>query len=85
MRKCKLTVLLMFQDKIIKFNHGLAKMNAAFDSIADYKKEVSDLVPEKKTCITQVQEHIENVEKQRQDYILVRDILFSGARLYTGA
>ena len=46
-------------------------MNEAFDSIASFKKDMSDLIPKKNAAISAVQEHIENVEKQRQDYIRV--------------
>ena len=54
-----------------KYDAGLAKMNAAFRTIAEYRREVSELVPRHQSALQVVKDHVEAVEVQRQDYIQV--------------
>ena len=46
-------------------------MNEAFDSIAEYKREVSNLVPRHQGALAAVKEHVQCVEMQREEYIKV--------------
>ena len=46
-------------------------MDEAFESIAEFKKQVADLMPKKRKAIELVNDHVVNVESQRQQYIEV--------------
>ena len=59
------------RDSIERYESGLGRMDEAFESIAAMKKEVTDLLPRKRTAQSQVNDHVQNVEKQRQEYIAV--------------
>lgn len=60
-----------FQAKMEKHEAGLAKMNVAFDSIASFRREVSDLVPKHRAALAEVKDHVDFVEIQREEYIKV--------------
>ena len=62
----------MFQSKIFKFESSLGKVNEAYDSIASYKREVSNLFPRHQKALAKVKEHVECVEVQREQYKQVR-------------
>ena len=65
------------RDSIERYESGLGRMDEAFESIAAMKKEVTDLMPRKRNAQQQVNEHVQNVEKQRLEYIEVRLVKFS--------
>lgn len=64
------------QIKYKKYESTLGKMNEAFDTISEYKREVSDLVPRHQRALSIVKEHVETVEIQREQYIQVRYFKF---------
>ena len=54
-----------------KFDSSLDKLNSVFSSINMYRREVSDLVPKHSHAVTRVNDHVSNVEEERQQYIEV--------------
>ena len=46
-------------------------MNEAFGSISEFKREVSDLSPQHKKATDEIKDLVEQVEAQKQDYIVV--------------
>lgn len=46
-------------------------MNEAFGSIDEFKREVSDLSPKHKDAVDKIKDLVEQVEAQKQDYIVV--------------
>ena len=67
------------RDSIERYESGLGRMDEAFESIAAMKKEVTDLMPRKRNAQQQVNEHVQNVEKQRLEYIEVRFVKCSSS------
>lgn len=67
--------LLFYQAKMETYDAGLAKLNEAFESIASYRREVSNLVPKHQMAQAVVKEHVEFVEVHRGEYISVNNIL----------
>ncbi len=54
-----------------RYEAGLARVNEAFDSTSEYKREVSELAPQLQQALAIVQEHVDFVEVQREEYIKV--------------
>ncbi|KAK7008742.1 dynein heavy chain domain-containing protein 1, partial [Biomphalaria glabrata] len=52
-----------------KYEQALNKINEAFGSIADYRNEVSDLVPQQVSAARQVTDLVAQVESSKQNYI----------------
>lgn len=61
----------LFQASILQYEAGLRKMNEAFSSIGDYKRQVSDLAPSYQKALDHVTELVECVEQKRQEFIQV--------------
>lgn len=55
----------------MKYEQALSKINEAFGSIAEYKSEVSDLMPRHKSANEKIKELITQVETHKQEYIVV--------------
>ncbi|ESP00380.1 hypothetical protein LOTGIDRAFT_173233 [Lottia gigantea] len=55
--------------KAKKYEAALCKIDEAFGSIATYKKEVSCLAPKHKSSMDTIQDLVEKVESQKQQYI----------------
>ena len=66
--------IFFYQAKALKYEQALGKIDEAFDSISDYKREVSELTPKHKAATEHVRALVENVEAQKQDYIKVYDM-----------
>ena len=62
------------QAKGVKFEQALSKIDEAFDSIKEYKREVSDLMPRQKSANSEIKELVTQVEQHKQDYIVVSEI-----------
>ena len=54
-----------------KYEVVLARIAKAYESITEYKREVSELVPRHQAALERVKELVDNVETQREDYIQV--------------
>ncbi|XP_076466624.1 dynein heavy chain domain-containing protein 1-like isoform X2 [Babylonia areolata] len=61
------------QAKAVKYEQALGKINEAFGSISDFRREVSDLTPRHKSATDNVHSLVEFVEQQKQDYIQALD------------
>ncbi|KAL8594105.1 hypothetical protein ACOMHN_000817 [Nucella lapillus] len=61
------------QVKAVKYEQALGKINEAFGSISDFRREVSDLTPRHKAATETVHSLVECVEQQKQDYIQALD------------
>ena len=66
-----LSLLYVPQAKAIKYEQALGKINEAFGSIAEFRREVSELTPKHKAATDSVHTLVEFVEQQKQDYIQV--------------
>ena len=64
-----------------QYQQGLDRMDEAFESIAEFKKQVADLMPKKRKAIELVNDHVVNVESQRQQYI---EVIRGGGGLVLG-
>ena len=65
------SLLYVPQAKAIKYEQALGKINEAFGSIAEFRREVSELTPKHKAATDSVHTLVEFVEQQKQDYIQV--------------
>ncbi|XP_048242736.1 dynein heavy chain domain-containing protein 1-like [Haliotis rufescens] len=54
---------------IVKYEKALGKIDEAFGSIAEYKREVSDLTPQHKLSMETIRELVEQVEQHKEEYI----------------
>ena len=62
------------QTKYHRYNTSLTKVTDAFETITEYKREVSDLVPRHQKALDMVKEHVGFVEAQRGQYIQVSNL-----------
>ncbi|XP_052798483.1 dynein heavy chain domain-containing protein 1-like isoform X5 [Mya arenaria] len=58
---------------IYKHEQALGKVNEAFGSIDDFRREVSNLSPQHKAATEEIKGLVEQVEAQKQDYIVALD------------
>ncbi|XP_060599368.1 dynein heavy chain domain-containing protein 1-like [Ruditapes philippinarum] len=58
---------------IQKHERALSKVNEAFGSISEFKREVSDLSPQHKQAVDGIKGLVEEVEAHKQDYIVALD------------
>ncbi|GFR96322.1 dynein heavy chain domain-containing protein 1-like [Elysia marginata] len=58
------------QAKGKKFEQALDKIDEAFDSIAEFRREVSDLMPQHRSANGTIRDLVTMVEKYKQDYIV---------------
>ena len=65
-----------YQGKGVKFEQALAKINEAFDSIAEFKKEVSDLEPKQRSANSEIKDLKEIIEGHKQEYRVVSLLVF---------
>ena len=61
----------MFQENIVKHEQALSKVNEAYDSINEYKRQVSELTPKHKSAIDEIKQLVWEVEEHKQQYIEV--------------
>ena len=59
------------QAKGKKFEQALDKIDEAFDSIAEFRREVSDLMPQHRSANGTIRDLVTMVERYKQDYIVV--------------
>ena len=59
--------------KGVKFEQALSKIDEAFDSIAEFKREVSELEPRQKAANAEIKELVTQVETYKQEYIVALD------------
>uniref|UniRef100_A0A8W8M9M4 AAA+ ATPase domain-containing protein n=1 Tax=Magallana gigas TaxID=29159 RepID=A0A8W8M9M4_MAGGI len=60
-------------ENISKHEQTLGKVNEAFGSISEFKREVSDLMPKHKAAMAEIKELVQQVEEQKQQYIEALD------------
>ncbi|XP_078321876.1 dynein heavy chain domain-containing protein 1-like isoform X5 [Crassostrea virginica] len=56
-------------ENISKHEQTLGKVNEAFGSISEFKREVSELMPKHKAAMAEIKELVQQVEEQKQQYI----------------
>ncbi|XP_056008158.1 dynein heavy chain domain-containing protein 1-like [Ostrea edulis] len=56
-------------ENISKHEQTLGKVNEAFGSISELKREVSELMPKHKAAMAEIKELVQQVEEQKQQYI----------------
>ncbi|GFO14602.1 dynein heavy chain, partial [Plakobranchus ocellatus] len=61
------------QAKGKKFEQALDKIDEAFDSIAEFRREVSDLMPQHRSANGTIRDLVTMVERYKQDYIVALD------------
>ncbi|XP_035825634.1 dynein heavy chain domain-containing protein 1 [Aplysia californica] len=61
------------KGKGVKFEQALSKIDEAFGSIAEFKKEVSDLMPRQKSANSEIRDLVTQVETHKQEYIVALD------------
>ena len=70
--------LLGFKDLIHRYQAGLARIDEAHNKIAEYKKQVADLLPKKRQAQLEALKLKHSCDKKRKQYIEVRTIPVSG-------
>ncbi|XP_062587861.1 dynein heavy chain domain-containing protein 1-like, partial [Saccostrea cucullata] len=60
-------------ENISKHEQTLGKVNEAFGSISEFKREVSELMPKHKAAMAEIKELVEQVEEQKLQYIQALD------------
>ena len=70
--KSNLKCCYSFKANIVKHEAALEKINEAYTSITQYKREVSNLVPRHQEAQAAVKDHVNFVEIQREEYIQVQ-------------
>ena len=61
------------QSNIHKHERALGKVNEAFGSISEFRREVSDLSPQHKAATDEIKDLVEQVEAQKLEYIGVNN------------
>jgi len=72
---------LPLKENIGKHEQALYKVNEAFGSINEFKRQVSDLTPQHKAALDEIRDLVDQVEEHKLDYIEVNKSVYKDTTL----
>ena len=66
--------MMFSQGRIVRYESGLKLIHEAFETIQQFKDQVSSLSPRHQVSLTNVAENVQSVESMRLQYIQVRRV-----------